>query len=467
MIFKSLRWRLQVWHGVLLVGVLTGFGATAYQLQRAERVRLVEQELSGQLRGLLRTLREGPRGRGGRPPRQFPGPPGERGAPSVAAVQELFAEALVSRNVYFCVWDREGQLLIRSADAPADLECPDAGTGDVPEVRRQRGEWRETYSRTPPGECLLVGRSFGAEDAALHAFAGWLALAGTGVLALGLAGGWWLVGRAIRPIGTISATAGRIAAGRLSERIDAAAMDTELGGLANVLNDTFARLDAAFVRQQQFTADASHELRTPVSVILSQTQLALGRDRPAAEYRETIGACQRAAQRMRRLIESLLELARLDSATEATPGETVRLDAVVAECAGLIGPLAEERRLVVRGESGRLGQAVTNLLANAVHYNRPAGEIRIRVWAEGSFAMVSVADTGMGIAAEHLPQLFSRFFRADAARTQGGAGLGLAIVQAIAQAHGGSVSVVSEVGVGSTFTLRLPAPSPAAAPVMG
>src|SRR5204862_5783999 len=125
------------------------------------------------------------------------------------------------------------------------------------------------------------------------------------ILLVGLAGGWWLATGAIRPIEGISATAAKISAGDLSQRIDVAETESELGRLAGVLNSTFARLETAFAQQQQFTSDAAHELRTPVSVILTQTQAALARERPAAEYREIIEACQRAAQRMRRLIESL------------------------------------------------------------------------------------------------------------------------------------------------------------------
>src|SRR5204863_3265733 len=138
---------------------------------------------------------------------------------------------------------------------------------------------------------------------------------------LGLAGGWWIATRAIQPIADISATATKIAAGDLSQRISAADAENELGRLASVLNSTFARLEAAFAQQARFTADASHELRTPVSVILTQTQTALSRPRTEAEYREALEACQRAAQRMRKLTNSLLELARLDAGQDTVKAE--------------------------------------------------------------------------------------------------------------------------------------------------
>ena len=152
--------------------------------------------------------------------------------------------------------------------------------------------------------------------AAMRRLALWLTAAGAAVLLLGLAGGWWVATRAIRPIEAISATAVKIAGGDLSQRINAADTDSELGRLAGVLNSTFARLEAAFAQQARFTSDASHELRTPVSVILSQTQTALSRERTSPEYREALEACQRAARRMKTLTESLLELARLDAGQE-------------------------------------------------------------------------------------------------------------------------------------------------------
>ena len=150
------------------------------------------------------------------------------------------------------------------------------------------------------------------------------------MLLLGLAGGWWVATRAIRPIEAISATAVKIAGGDLSQRINAADTESELGRLAGVLNSTFARLEAAFAQQARFTSDASHELRTPVSVILSQTQTALSRERTSSEYREALEACQRAARRMRKLTESLLELARLDAGQEPMKRERFDLSRIVA-----------------------------------------------------------------------------------------------------------------------------------------
>lgn len=306
-----------------------------------------------------------------------------------------------------------------------------------------------------------------AETAAMRRLALWLTAAGAGVLLFGLAGGWWLASRAIRPIEAISTTATKIAGGDLSQRINASNTDSELGRLATLLNSTFARLEAAFAHQTRFTSDASHELRTPISVILSQTQTALSRERPATEYRESLEACQRAAQRMRKLSESLLELARLDAGQESMKREPFDLGRVMRESVELIRPLAAERHLELQcdlpmtqcmGDAERIAQVATNLLTNAIQFNREGGRIQLFTGAENGSAFLSVIDTGPGIPTHDLPHIFERFYRVDKSRTraQGHAGLGLAICKAIVDAHGGTLEVASNPGIGSTFTLKLP-----------
>jgi heavy metal sensor kinase len=337
---------------------------------------------------------------------------------------------------------------------------------------RLRGTLRELWQFTPPGESIVVGRSITPELANSRQLALVLSGLGGAVLILGLAGGWWLATRAIRPIDDISAAAARIATGDLSHRINSAHTDNELGQLAGVLNSTFDRLEAAFARQQQFTADASHELRTPIAVILSQTQATLARGRNPAEYREALEACQRAAQRMRLLTESLLTLARLDAGRETAKRERVDLGQIARGCVELLEPLARERGITIRcelattdcpGDSERLAQVITNLLSNAILHNRSDGEVRVTSRREKDSVLLVVADSGPGIPVEDLPRLFERFYRVDKSRTgvTGGTGLGLAICKVIVDAHGGTLEVASAPGQGSTFTLRLPAaPAP-------
>jgi heavy metal sensor kinase len=394
-----------------------------------------------------------------------------------------------TNTFYYVLWKHDATQVALSSNAPADIPVPacnhqlpmndakvkepwlEAGPSrPSPAMRaviRLRGEYRELSRYFPHGECLLVGRSMAPDLAAMHRLALWLFAAGSGVLAIGLAGGWWLATRAIRPIEDISATALKIAAGDLSQRISASDTESELGRLAGVLNSTFARLEAAFAHQVRFTSDASHELRTPISVILTQTQTALSRSRTAPEYKETLEACQRAAVRMRKLAESLLELARLDAGQQQMKREKFDLARVARDCTELVKPLAAERGIELHcalspvecvGDSERISQIATNLLSNAIHFNRDQGEVKVSTSTENSTALLIVTDTGEGIPAEDKPHIFERFYRVDKSRSriQGRTGLGLAICKAIADAHGGTIEVLSDPGHGSTFTVKLP-----------
>jgi heavy metal sensor kinase len=299
----------------------------------------------------------------------------------------------------------------------------------------------------------------------LHRTALNLAAMGGLILMVGLAGGWRLVSRALRPIENISAAAVKISAGDLSQRINVTEAESELGRLAAVLNSTFGRLETAFAQQKQFASDAAHELRTPVTVMLTQSQAVLNRERSPAEYREAIETCQRAAQRMRKLIGALLELARLDAGQEAMNRARFDFSKTVADCAELVKSIADGREVKIAtglapveitGDSERLAQVVTNLLANAIEYNKPGGEVRLKLEQRDGLAVLAVADTGQGIAAGDLPHVFERFYRADKSRTGGHTGLGLAIAKAIVEAHGGTMEVSSEEDVGTTFIVRLP-----------
>lgn len=489
MIFNSIRWRVQAWHGVILVLVLAGFGFTAYHVARDSQLRRIDQELEQHLRLLFRP----------QPNEPLPVRRGE-GGPNAAEILDRIRnlvqqaapfDATQANSFYYILWNTNGSVAARSPGAPVDVPCPElarthaagfpiAGETNVamrpvpvralpdqPGLARTRGEFREVVHVGPFDDRLLVGRSMAADLASMRRLAFWLAMAGAAVLGLGLAGGWWVASRAIRPIDDISATAAKIAAGDLSQRISLTDTENELGRLADVLNSTFARLESAFNNQARFTSDASHELRTPVSTILLQAQTALSRERASSEYRETLEACQRAAQRMRQLIESLLALARLDAGQEPLRRDECDLSAIVARSIELIRPLATSRGITIqialskalcRGDATRLAQVSDNLLSNAVDYNEEGGEIQI--WTENGQGMVTltVTNTGAGIAAEDLPHIFERFYRADKARTgnSGHSGLGLAITKAIVQAHGGDICVRSAPGSRTTITVRLP-----------
>lgn len=511
MILKSIKWQLQIWYGLSLLLVLAGFGFTAFQLERTRTLRKIDGDLQRRADVLLPVLRRSPREDRPFPPPRFDGPsedelPARRpnGPPRdfklPAQVEALFDTSDTNGFYYICIW-RDGQEFARSDNAPVgnrNLETPDAKNrlpqpespldrdddlsesnqprgnervqpGRIAQVPApvMRGSWREVRVVTPPGEQIIVGRNIAPELKEFRLLAARLSLVGGGILVLGVAVGWGLTRRALRPIADISRTAEGIAGGDLSQRINSSETQSELGQLVAVLNSTFARLDAAFAQQKQFTSDAAHELRTPVSVLLTQTQSTLNKERSPAEYRETLEACQRAAQRMRRLIESLLELARFDAGQESLQRMRFDLMNPARDCVEMLQPLAAERQIKIRtqllpaaclGDAERVAQVITNLLTNALNYTQVGGEVEITTKAENGAALLIVSDNGPGISAEHLPHIFDRFYRVDSARTssQGRSGLGLAISKAIITAHGGGIEVSSKTGAGSVFTVRLP-----------
>jgi heavy metal sensor kinase len=497
-IFKSIKWRLQLWYGLILVVVLAGFGFTAYQMERNRQFGRVDQELRRRVNVLSNVLRRPPprrleQGMSRLPPDQFPPPdelaavPQNRPAPEFRLAPEnarLFGTNDPNGFYFRITMEIENdQREIARSDNFHDLPKPEAtmvynhyfnreNHFDLapvkPPARLRTLDYQDdriTGNFLPSGEFILVGCSIKPELKELRRTA--LSLTGIGslILLVGFAGGWWLVNRALRPIADISATAAKISAGDLSQRINVAEAESELGQLAAVLNSTFARLETAFAQQKQFASDAAHELRTPVSVILTQTQTALNRERDAESYRQTVEACQRAAQRMRRLIESLLELARFDAGQEVLKRLRFDLSRTVSDSMELVQTLADAREvklacemspLEITGDPERLGQVVANLLTNAIQFNKPGGAVRVKLESQGGLAVLTVADTGQGIAPEDLPRVFERFYRADRSRTgSGNSGLGLSICKAIVEAHGGTIEAASEPGSGTVFTVQL------------
>ena len=503
-IFNSIKWRLQLWYGLILVVVLAGFGGTAYQLERNRQFRRVDDGIHSRIGAVAQVL-HGPASRRPQPPRQFndqmdPNGPPDDGPPPrdfpgdnfegngqprppltfnlTPQLAALF-DASNPNQYWFRIIGRNHKEIYHSPNVPVPQEFVEEKheleqvnrVDNTPKLERKTpvmkivGEQHSLADALPSGEMIWVGCTVAPELRELKITALKLSATGGVILFFGLLGGWWFVNRALRPISEISATAVKISAGDLSQRINTAEAESELGQLASVLNSTFARLETAFAQQKQFASDAAHELRTPVTVILTQTQMALGRDRDAAGYKQTVEACQRAAQRMRKLIESLLELARFDAGQEVIKRLKFDFAKTIADSTDLVQTLAEERgvkiiseiaALPVTGDSERVAQVVTNLLTNAIQYNQPNGEVRVNLKSENGLAVLEIFNTGSGIAAEDLPRVFERFYRADKSRTgAGNSGLGLSICKAIVEAHGGTMEVSSASG-GTTFTVRLP-----------
>ncbi len=464
--FGSIRWRLQLWHGALLGLVVAGLGTAVWQLQLSNEYQRIDRELERHVAAVTAGVRndDGP-SPVRRPPPRNDGGPGRRppGRPDDGNDGPV-------NDFYYVAWTVDGRALDRSPNAPTEITAPERPDGPRSQrTQRMRGTAREYIFFTPEGLTVLIGRDITPDLAAMRDFFWLIVGVGTSVFALGLAGGWWISTRALRPIADISATASRISTGDLSQRIVTPQAGGELADLVAVLNHTFGRLQEGFARQAQFTADASHELRTPVAVVLTQTQSTLARERTSAEYRESLEACERAARRMSTLIDSLLTLARLD-AGDAPMRQACALDRIADDAVQLLRPLAMTQGIAITaacgaascdGDPHQLGQVATNLIANAIAYTAAGGTVHVATRRHGTEVSLTVTDTGIGISAEDLPHIFERFYRADRSRAKasGRTGLGLAITKAIVDAHQGTIDVDSVPGCGTTVRVTLPAAS--------
>jgi heavy metal sensor kinase len=294
-------------------------------------------------------------------------------------------------------------------------------------------------------------------------------------LVIALGGGFWLADRAMRPVLTITHTARTISETDLSRRINLEGSD-EIGELARTFDNMLARLQAAFERQRQFVADASHELRTPLTIVGLETSRALAARRSQSEYERALRIIHSENDLMSHLVNDLLTLARMDNGQVPLEKAPLDLSEVSVDAIERLTPLAARNKVtletgdlpeaVIQGDRQSLLQMVSNLIENAIKYTQGDDKrVRIETGVTDGCAWVRVIDNGPGIAPEHLPHLFDRFYRVDRARARSenedsspesapGSGLGLSIIQWIAQAHGAEVRVQSTPGQGSMFEVR-------------
>ena len=288
------------------------------------------------------------------------------------------------------------------------------------------------------------------------------------ILLLGAFGGFWISRRALNPIDRMTQEAQAINAQKLSRRVANPNTGDELQRLSETLNAMLERLEQSFARINQFTADASHELRTPVAYMRTVAEVALRNPRSETEYKEALGDISLELDKTTTLLESLLFLARADSGC-SLPSERLDIRDPIRQAAAQAEVLAESKHLTIQsvdpesplwivGDQQSLERMLLVLLDNAVKYTPDGGRIGIGAKATDGHAIIEVTDTGIGIALADHSRIFDRFYRADKARVResGGAGLGLSIAQWIAQVHGGEITVRSEVAQGSTFAVRLP-----------
>lgn len=286
------------------------------------------------------------------------------------------------------------------------------------------------------------------------------------LIALAFAGGYWLTGRFLRPVQEISRTAEEIrVSGDLTKRIPVSDAGDELSELGRTFNAMFDRVEENFEAEQRFTSNASHELRTPVAVIMAQCEYALEEEQGAGELREALLSVQKQGYRMSHLIETLLVFTRIEQSTEKYPVSVTDLSELTRSVCEDFQLIADRGITVTcdcaEGVRARVNRELyllllNNLMTNAIRYGRENGTAEVTLWQEDEAVLLRVRDDGIGISEAERDKIWERFYRSDQSRSSRGLGLGLPLVKQIAEYHGGSVRVESREGEGSSFTVRLP-----------
>jgi heavy metal sensor kinase len=466
---RSLAFRLAVWYALLLSATFALVGAGMY-FALAQYLR---SSLSDSL--LRRSLQV---------EQILQGASAE--ASGSALSDQIDTRVAPEFNNRFVRVTRAPTLQLYRSGEPADRSFDPAGIPPVGAIWPARAATRRV--ETPDGPILIsatpittasgrylveLGSSLAPSDAVQDRLLMLLGILLPILVACAAGGGYLLVQRALRPVEQMSQTAAQISVQNLDARLPLVTTGDALQELSLSLNHMLSRLRESVQTSRRFLADASHELRTPLTVIKGELQELVRETQCPAELRERIGSTLEEVARLERLVGGLLALSRLDVGdaqrewVDVDLGElaasTVEQMRLVADDRGVQLEASALRALIVRGDRGRLKQVIVNLLDNAIKFTPRGGHVTLSSEAQSGAGVLEVRDTGIGIPAEALPHLFERFFRVDAARArasdtnEGGAGLGLSIVQAICSAHGAQIEVESSPGNGSCFRLRFPA----------
>lgn len=279
-------------------------------------------------------------------------------------------------------------------------------------------------------------------------------------------GAWWVVRRSLRPLKAFRKVAAKVSARDLSQRLTASGLPEELQDLAKAINVMLQRLDDDVSQLTQFSDDLAHELRSPMNNLMGKAQVTLSRERPAEEYKQALESCTEELERLSRMVAQMLFLASVNQPTAPLAADPINLREEADKVVELFDFTAEERGIELQvsgnactpGDRLMIQRAISNLLSNAIRHAPSGSRVSLELSVHDEQASLAISNPGEGIAAEHLPRLFDRFYRVHAsrARHQGGTGLGLAIVRSIMQIHEGEVTVASEPDVMTTFTLTFP-----------
>lgn len=454
----NVRWRLTLWYGAVLTAVVIGFGAMVYAMTHRHLMARTDFELDEELSELALEVR-------------------------LSRNDDDLREQLDHRFFQHASFDfqvsklgnpplfRSERLMETSLPTPRGDWSNSDETISETHLLPGLGEMRVTSRRAagPHGNYLVQATmSLVPNHEELRAVLTTLLTAGPLAIAAALAGGYFLARRALAPVDRMATTAEQISGTRLDTRIEVINPDDELGRLARTFNSMLDRLQRAVEELRRFTADAAHELRTPLSVLQTEAEVALRMPRSAEEYRRVVEVTLSESRRLARLADRLLVLCRHDAGLQPMRHEDVPLDALVRDVADQIRVAAAERGVslevgplrewIVDGDDIQLSQLLFNLLDNAIKFTQRGGSVRVQGEQFDDHVRLSISDTGMGIPPADLPHVFERFYRIDKSRNgqTGGAGLGLAISKAIVESHHGSITITSTPFVGTRVQVVLP-----------
>jgi two-component system, OmpR family, heavy metal sensor histidine kinase CusS len=455
-----IRWRLTLWYGAVLSATLAGFGAAVYVLMQHHLLGLTDAALREEIAEVGEEV-----GRAG----SLANLPGNLGLRfSRIEGYECQVSTLGGEPLFRSVGLGQRGLPNPSASArttePGALTIEDVTLNAIGPVR--------LGSRVVPGPegplRVQVAITLAPNSRALHELMTALLTIGPLTLACTLGGGYWLARKALAPVDRMAATAAEITSQRLDRRLEEPGTDDELDGLARTFNAMIERLHRSFDEVRRFTADAAHELGTPLAAMRTEAEVALRSPRSPERDSRVFENLLEEMERLSRLVSQLLFLCREDAGLGAREFQPIRLDQVLSEVGEHMQVAAQEKGVelaldarvpcLVRGDEDRLRQLFFNLLDNAIKYTPPGGTVSVRGESGDGQARVTVADTGIGIPADHLPHVFERFYRVDPARSPEieGNGLGLSICRSIAEAHSGRLGIDSTVERGTRVTLVLP-----------
>lgn len=454
----SIRWRLTLSYGIATALLLIGVASTVYLMLQQRLIARTDIVLAEECNELSLEVRL---------------------AGNIAELKEQLTNRFAEHETFdFQVFQMpSGELVFRSARLQ-----------DIPASKRPGPEFDSafsnfTFASGELGECrVATGHVFAFQQQFLYQvfapladnaseladFASVFWVVGPlGVLgAVGI--GYWLARRALAPVDQMIATARRITASRRDDRLVPQNPDDELGRLAGTLNGMIDRLDAAVSDQQKFTADAAHELRTPLAILKTEVEVARRHPRSSHEYQETLDVILAEIDRLTRLTNGLLMLSRQDAGLDNVVRDPVELTALLEDVVEQLRGTAESRQIRlhldatedarVLGDDLQLSRLFFNVMENAIKYSGEGSDVHAVVTTTDDWAIVTIEDAGLGIPPDHLPHLFKRFYRVDVSRSHrpGGSGLGLAISMSIAESHGGTIEIASTPGKGTKVLVRLP-----------